>query len=1128
MQLPRFRDWPLRRKLLTLLFAVSAVPLIVTPLVELSNATAMIRDSAIDLLRAHAAHLAQSIDDFHTAFQRGSARLARLPVPVAFCAASPARRRAMAAHMDDVLKAFAVTDQRTHLIAIFDREGTVIAATNPAVVGRNYSFRRYFQGARAGAAVTSDLFISVAEAGAIPTIAYAAPMMGAQGEVACVALIVARGQAFWDLVTAAKGSAGPGSYAVVFDNYGIRIAHSFQSSELFHPAGPLEPATVEMLVSDRRFGERTRELLETPALMKEELVRVRGDVPPADEFRALSPESGLVTLGLGARLQKASWTLFVEVPVRTLEAPIRHLIRQTIAVDGGILLLALLIGLVIARSTVAPVRALTAAADAIRAGDLSAEVAVRSRDELGRLGDTFNAMVASLRAGRDELEMKVRIRTEDLRVSNEALEGKHAALAERTAELTARQERDRAYGQILTTLTGEGELETVVGHAMRNVAFASNAVLVACYRVVSDRLMFIASSRPTEPAPLPIVGAAAEALTTRRTVVVGVLPNNPDLPFAAALASGRPRSIALVPLVVGERTIGLVAVGALKPFTTAILAFLGELALPLALTIVRHDLHRQTGRIAEELEGKNREVQKADRLKSEFLANMSHELRTPLNAIIGFSELLRDDARESLSPDHLKFVDDVLASGRHLLALINDILDLAKIEAGRVELQLESVAPRDAVDEALALVQPQARQKKIELRTSVLTSGQVLADRGKLRQILLNLLSNAVKFNPDNSTVEVTVEDAPGCVLFRVSDQGPGMDEALLARLFQPFVQGDATLVRQRQGTGLGLAISKRLVEQHGGTIEVTSAPGKGSSFSFTIRTVAAAAPWAPETLETQAPPVAGSPAPASEAPAPPRSEGRPLVLIVEDDPATVRLVRVYLRDAGYDLAEATTPSEGMELARRLKPVAILLDLDLAGKDGLLLLEELKRDPDTRGIPVVIESVFAEKQRGFFLGASDYVVKPIDRRQLVESIARLAQVGESETGPLVLAIDDDPVVAVVLRSVLEPAGFRLETAVLGREGIELARRLRPALVFVDLLLPDISGFEVLDALASDPRTSGIPAIALTAARLSEADRERVGQRVMTLTQKRDFTRESVLLAVRRAIRGGGRGVRAGG
>jgi signal transduction histidine kinase/DNA-binding response OmpR family regulator len=1037
-----------------------------------------------------------------------------------------------------------VTDDRTHLVAMFDKEGTIIAGTVPGVVGRNYAFRRYFQGARAGAEVTSDLFISVAEAGAIPTIAYAAPMTGAKGQVACVALTVARGQALWDLVTAANGSAGPGSYAVVFDKYGIRIAHSFKSSELFRPAGPLEPATVEMLVSDRRFGEGTRELLETPTVMKEELARVRGDIPPADEFRALAPANDLVNLGVGVRLQKVPWTLFVETPVRTLEAPIRQLIRQTIAVDGGILLLALLVGLVIARWTLAPVRALTAAADAIRAGDLSAEVAVRSRDELGRLGDTFNAMVASLRAGRDELETKVRVRTEDLRVSNQALESKNAALAERTAELTARQERDRAYGQVLTTLTGEGELETVVGRALRDVATASNAVLVVCYRVVSDRLAFIAANRPTEPAPLPIIGAAAEALTTRRIMVVAALPGDAELPFGAALASGRPRSIALVPLVVGERTVGLVAVGALGPFKPAALTFLAELALPLTLTVVRHDLHRQTGRIAEELEknneelslqtqelqvqsqilqaqrqdleAKNREVQKADRLKSEFLANMSHELRTPLNAIIGFSELLREDARGSLSPEHLKFVDDVLASGRHLLALINDILDLAKIEAGRVELQIESVAPGEAVDEALTLVLPQAQQKKIELRTSVLTSGQILADRGKLRQILLNLLSNAVKFSPENSAVQVVVEDAPGCVLFRVHDEGLGMDEALLARLFQPFVQGDGTLVRQHQGTGLGLAISKKLVEEHGGKIEVTSAPGKGSTFSFTIQTVAAAAPWASESLRARITPVPGSLAPVSEAPAPSKNEGRPLVLLVEDDPATVRLVQVYLRDAGFDLAEATSPTEALELARRLKPVAILLDLDLGGEDGLTLLEELKRDPETRGIPVVIESVLAEKQRGFLLGASDYLVKPIDRRQLLESIARLAQVGESGTGPLVLAIDDDPVVAVVLRSVLAPAGFRLETAALGREGIELARRIRPVLIFVDLLLPDISGFEVLDALASDPRTSAIPAIALTAANLSAADRRRIDQRVLMLAQKGDFTRESVMLAVQRA------------
>jgi CheY-like chemotaxis protein len=229
-----------------------------------------------------------------------------------------------------------------------------------------------------------------------------------------------------------------------------------------------------------------------------------------------------------------------------------------------------------------------------------------------------------------------------------------------------------------------------------------------------------------------------------------------------------------------------------------------------------------------------------------------------------------------------------------------------------------------------------------------------------------------------------------------------------------------------------------------------------------------------------------------------------------------VRLVRAYLHDAGYDLAEASTPAHGLELAHRLRPAAILLDLDLDGEDGLQLLERLKADPATRDIPVVIESVLAEQRRGFLLGASDYLVKPLDRKRLLESMSRHAQARSDGAQPLVLAIDDDPVVASVLRSVLAPAGFRVETVGLGRDGIDIAQRSQPALIIVDLLLPDISGFEVLDALATDPRTSALPVIALTAATLSPTDRQRIEKRVLSLAQKGDFTRDSVLLAVQRA------------
>jgi len=1132
----RFRDWPFRWKLLALGAAASAVPLVVTTVVAFRTGSTLMRQSALELLAARADHLAGDLDAFHLGFRRATDRLASMAGIKDFCTLPPQARREAEPRIEEMFAAYGAADPRTYVVALFDRDGTVTAATIPGVRGRNYAFRRYFQSAVAGQSTTSEVYISATEAGAIPTIAYAAPVKDAAGQVLCVSLVAASGREFWELVAKGNGSAGPGSYSVVYDQFGVRIAHSSRREQVFHPAAPLDAATIAMFSAERRFGDETRQLLEATVPMPEEFSYVLNGAV-TNEFKATAPENGLVNFGVVRRLTTVPWTLFYFAPEHTVLAPVQRLVRETVSMSGIVLVLATLAGLLFARRITGPVQALTSAARAVRAGDLSVNVDASSTDELGELASSFNSMAAALRAAREDLEKKVRARTEALSVAKISLEAQNQALAERTAELTVRQQRDIAYGHALTTLAGEGALALVLTAVLRDVSAYCGASFLVCYRVSGDSLLPIAhtgvAGAPAAAALSP-GSTADEVFGSRRPVVLDPVPQDVQRRFVTVLAAGRTRSVALVPLMVGERRVGLIVSGAEDLLEQRSVQFLADLSLPLAMTIVRYDLHQQTGEFAErlarsneelqlqteeleaqrvDLEAKNVEIQKADRLKSEFLANMSHELRTPLNAIIGFSELLLEEGRQTLSPEHTKFVEDVLASGRHLLALINDILDLAKIESGRLELQLEPVAPESVIQDAVSLVGPQAQRKRVEIRTRLACSTAVLADRGKLRQVLLNLISNAVKFSGDRSTVEVGAEEIPSAVRFWVRDEGPGIDQALMPRLFQPFVQGDSTLAKKHQGTGLGLAISKRLTEQHGGTIEVSSTAGKGTTFFLNIPTVAAVVPWAagsvPAVNEAAA---ARLPAPGAE------KEGeRPLVLLVEDDISTVRLIRAYLRDAGYELAETSDPANALEMAKRLQPAAILLDLDLDGEDGLLVLQALKADPGTRQIPVVIESVLAEEKRGLLLGAAEYLTKPLDRGRLLESIGRLGQVDAGDAKPLVLAIDDDPVVATVLRSVLAPAGFRLISSPLGREGIELARREQPALVIVDLLLPDISGFEVVESLRTDPRTQALPVIALTAANLSAADRRRLENRVSSLAQKGDFTRDSVLLAVQRAI-----------
>ncbi|MBS2023416.1 MAG: response regulator, partial [Deltaproteobacteria bacterium] len=585
----------------------------------------------------------------------------------------------------------------------------------------------------------------------------------------------------------------------------------------------------------------------------------------------------------------------------------------------------------------------------------------------------------------------------------------------------------------------------------------------------------------------------------------------------------------LIPLVDGGRALGLVAAVSYSPEPPSV-EFLGDLALPLALALARHELHQKTLDVAAELERrnevlrrqaeelreqgnqlllqskdleqKNREVARADQMKSEFLANMSHELRTPLNAVIGFSELLLSDRQHRLEGDQRRFVQDIHTSGRHLLELITDLLDLAKIESGGTTLHQSSISALDAIDAAVELLTPAAEQKHLEITNHATPDLFTNADPAKLRQVLLNLGSNAVKFSAEGGPIDFGAERQDGTVRFFVRDAGPGIDDSLMPRLFTPFVQGESAFVKRHQGTGLGLAISRRIVEAHGGTIGVETKPGQGSTFWFTLPIGVAPLDVVRAKPEAITPPHAPS--------------SMPLIVVIEDDPATQRLIEAYLTRGGYRISMCERADGAAALVDELQPAAVLLDLNLHGQDGLLVLAELKKNPSTRTIPVVIESVFADKQHGLVLGAEAHLTKPFDRNALLDRLAQLVRVRTGEP-TRVLLIDDDPAVGEILRPMLKTAGYELLVAVEGTEGIAVAAAEKPALAIVDLMLPDMSGLDVIDALAADPRSSQLPVLVLTGADLTEEERSRLLKRVNALAQKSDFSADTLLDAIGRAV-----------
>ena len=489
-----------------------------------------------------------------------------------------------------------------------------------------------------------------------------------------------------------------------------------------------------------------------------------------------------------------------------------------------------------------------------------------------------------------------------------------------------------------------------------------------------------------------------------------------------------------------------------------------------------------------------REAEAANETKSRFLASTSHELRTPLNAIIGYSEMLQEQAAEDGREDYAADLGKIHSAGQHLLAVINDILDLSKIEAGKMELYLETVAVRPLVDDVATTVQPliAKHRNRFELLAAD-DLGTIRADATRVRQVLLNLLSNASKFTADG-VVALAVGRDDGHLTFRVSDTGIGMTAEQMGRLFQAFAQAEASTASKYGGTGLGLAISRRLCQMMGGDIAVQSEPGKGSTFTvrLPLAAVAEQRSWLPD--------------------------GRPVrgtVLVVDDDPGVRNLLGRFLSREGFRVETAADGETGLRLARELVPTIITLDVVMPGMDGWAVLASLKGDPALAAIPVVILSIIDEKPMGFALGVSAYLTKPIDRKGLAAVLTKYAPTSATRS---VLVVEDDAATRATLRRTLEQHGWEVDEAVNGRIALERIAERLPALVLLDLVMPEMDGFEFLEGLRRRS-VPPVPVVVITAKDLTDEDRRRLNGGVARVVEKARGGPEAVLAEVQELIGG---------
>jgi PAS domain S-box-containing protein len=502
-----------------------------------------------------------------------------------------------------------------------------------------------------------------------------------------------------------------------------------------------------------------------------------------------------------------------------------------------------------------------------------------------------------------------------------------------------------------------------------------------------------------------------------------------------------------------------------------------------------------------ELELRNREVEHATKMKSKFLANMSHELRTPLNAIIGFSDLLAEGTAGTLNSKQERFVNHIKTGSAHLLQLINDILDLSKIEAGQLEIRCEDFSVQDAVPEVLSNIRPLAMAKNIEVQQHLEPGRTVFADRVRFKQILYNLLSNAVKFTAKDGKITVACAAQENMVSISVTDNGIGIRPEDQLAIFEEFRQVAGPDGSTEEGTGLGLAITRRLVERQHGKIFVESSLGEGSRFTFTL-------PAGRQIVEHESLPVATRTSTASTA-------CKPLVLVVDDESPARELLASYL-SPDYRVVMASSGIEALEKAKKLRPDAITLDVLMAEGNGFETLARMRQTPELAGIPVIIVSIVDRQTVGFALGAADYLIKPIRKGILLETMRKHVAPYSDEDDPILL-VDDDVASLQLLEETLRSAGYETQSVQSGSRALEVLSSKMVSGVLLDLLMPGMDGFEVIRHVRREPTLKDLPILVMTGKTLTAEETALLAAETQALFHKNGPCREQLISELARVL-----------
>jgi signal transduction histidine kinase/CheY-like chemotaxis protein len=810
---------------------------------------------------------------------------------------------------------------------------------------------------------------------------------------------------------------------------------------------------------------------------------------PSETVQEAENIEGRKVLTAYAPVAPLGWLMFVELPAEEAYAPLYAALQRLGFVLLGALGFAVLAGMFLAGRMVGPIQALRLGAARLGSGDLSQRIAVKTGDELEALADQFNAMAGQLQESYAGLEKKVEERTHEL-------ETRSRELAQSVGELRALGEVTQAVNSTLDLAT---VLSTIVAKAVELSGTDAGSIYVVdpttqglhlrASHGMSDELIAELNRQGVDLSEKTIADAAAQKAPVQTPDLKDAAPS----PVLNILLRAGYRAVLIVPLLGPEGLIGMLLVRRKAPgeFPQHTVDLLQTFAAQSVLAI-------QNANLFTEVEEKSRQLEMASQHKSQFVASMSHELRTPLNAIIGLTEMMVSNAPRFGTEKAAEPLRRVHRAGTHLLGLINQVLDLSKIEAGKLELSPETVNLAPLLEDVIGTARQLAEQNKNRLVLEAQENlGQLTVDPMRLRQILLNLLSNACKFTKQGE-VKLRVKkvvDGRNWIEIAVADTGIGMTPEQRAKLFEEFTQADSSTARQYGGTGLGLAITRKLARMMGGDVTVTSEPGKGSVFTVRL-------PGSADATRSST----GSDGPHSPAAG--------CVLVIDDDATARELIADHLKAEGFSVVTAAGGVEGLKLAKELRPTAITLDVMMPDLDGWSVLAALRRDPELADIPVIMITIVDEHRRGIALGAAGYLTKPIDRERLHRLVSRFrAPVPPTR----VLLVEDDAVQRERMRGWLEGPQWTVQEAENGRDALKRIEESKPDVILLDLMMPEMDGFAVVAALQKEVGWRDIPVIVITSLDLDAKDRERLNAGVQFVLVKERFRPADLVERIRRLV-----------